>query len=100
MQLPNTSIINSIISRAQTDNNPDPEYFHLLRVADTMPDIWVNRSTAAYLLGLKKSTLEVWASTGNNKLAYEKCSRLCRYRLGEIKNYIKRSTIRNSQEVK
>jgi len=95
-----SNYINQLISKAQTLNGELPEetkpqFFLLLKVADTMPDVWVTRSVAAYLLGVSKGTLEVWASTGSADLPYQKCSRLARYRIGDIKDYIKRSTIRH-----
>ena len=95
----NTPLINKVISQAQSHNGKLPEeikpqFFLLLKVADTMPDVWVTRSVAAYLIGVTKGTLEVWASAGNNDLPYQKCSRLARYRIGDIKDYIRRSTVR------
>jgi len=94
----NTPLINKIISDAQIYNGElpvdiKPKFFLLLKVADSMPDVWVTRSVAAYLIGVTKGTLEVWASNGNSDLPYQKCSRLARYRLGDIKDYIRRSTI-------
>lgn len=96
----NTVLINQVVTEAQTNNGKLPDnkhqYFILLKYADTMPDVWVTRSVAAYLLGVTKGTLEVWASSGDSDLPYQKCSRLARYRIGDIKEYIKRSTIRKT----
>ena len=94
----NTPMINKIIVNGQLFNGElpieiKPQLFLLLKVADSMPDVWVTRSVAAYLIGVTKGTLEVWASTGNTDLPYHKCSRLARYRLGDIKDYIRQSTI-------
>ena len=96
-----TPLINEVIAHAQIHNGElpvklKPQFFLLLRVADTMPDVWVTRSVAAYLIGVTKGTLEVWASKGKNDLPYQKCSRLARYRIGDIKDYIRRSTVQKN----
>lgn len=93
-----TPLINKVIAQAQIHNGELPEdikpqFFLLLKLADTMPDVWVTRSVAAYLIGVAKGTLEVWASSGSSDLPYQKCSRLARYRIGDIKDYIRRSTV-------
>lgn len=93
-------LINRVVAQAQSENGVLPDdkvqYFLLLKIADSHPDIWVTRSVAAYLLGVSKGTLEVWASTRSHDLPYQKCSRLARYRLGDLKEYIKRSTVRKN----
>ena len=64
----------------------------LLNHADSHPNALVNRSVAALLIGLKPTTLEVWASTGRSDLPYVKCGRMVRYKLGDIAAYLDRRT--------
>ena len=55
----------------------------------------LSRNEAANYLGVKKSTLAVWASTKRYPLPIVKIGRLCKYRKVGIDDFIKRNTVRN-----
>ena len=52
----------------------------------------LSRNEAANYLGVKKSTLAVWASTKRYPLPIVKIGRLCKYRLKDLNSFIVRNT--------
>ena len=48
---------------------------------------------AAYCIGVTKVTLEAWASSDSAVLYIKNGEWLARYRIGNIKDYIRRSTV-------
>ena len=53
----------------------------------------LSRNQAATYLGIKKSTLAVWASTQRYPLPMVKIGRLCKYKLADLDIFISRNTI-------
>ena len=55
-------------------------------------DRLLSRKETAQLLGVKPSTLAVWASTGRYNLPFVKVGRLTKYSLKSILDFIEQST--------
>ena len=56
-------------------------------------DRLLTRKEAAEFLGVKKGTLEVWASTKRYPLPIVKIGRLAKYRLADLQKFIDQRTI-------
>jgi excisionase family DNA binding protein len=52
----------------------------------------LSRQEAAEILGVKTSTLAVWASTKRYDLPHIKVGRLTKYKTQDVKNFIERHT--------
>ncbi len=57
----------------------------------------LSRNEAANYLGVKKSTLAVWASTKRYPLPIVKIGRLCKYKLTDLNNFIIYNTLKNEE---
>jgi excisionase family DNA binding protein len=53
----------------------------------------LTREQAANYLGVKTSTLAVWACTKRYNLPFVKIGRLCKYRLNVLEEFVERNTI-------
>jgi excisionase family DNA binding protein len=53
----------------------------------------LTREQAANYLGVKTSTLAVWACTKRYNLPFVKIGRLCKYRLDVLEEFVERNTI-------
>jgi hypothetical protein len=52
----------------------------------------IGEKDAAFILGVKPSTLSVWRSTGRHHLPYMKVGRLVRYRVSDLAIFLAAST--------
>ena len=55
-------------------------------------DALLNRDEAAAILGLKPTTLAIWACTGRNDLPYIKVGSRVRYRRTDLEEWLRRRT--------
>jgi excisionase family DNA binding protein len=53
----------------------------------------LTRDQAAKYLGVKSTTLAVWACTKRYNLAFVKVGRLCKYRLADLDAFIARNIV-------
>ena len=65
---------------------------------NTTQDHLVSREEAAKILGVKKSTLEIWACTGRYNLPMVKIGRLANYKISDLQKFITRRTISRGPE--
>lgn len=63
-----------------------------MKLINTSPPL-LSREQAAKYLGVKKSTLSVWASVKRYPLPFVKIGRLCKYRQQDLDDFITRNTI-------
>lgn len=52
-------------------------------------DVWLDRKEAAKYLGVKKHTLDVWASNKKYNLPFFKVGARCRYKKSDLEKFIK-----------
>ena len=62
-------------------------------------DPLLSRKEAAHLLGVKVTTLEVWASTRRYNLPFVKVGRLVKYRLSDLQAFVEEHMRSVSNEV-
>lgn len=55
----------------------------------------LSRQQTAKYLGISGITLAIWAHTKSQDLPFIKIGRLCKYRKGDIDDFITRNTVRN-----
>lgn len=53
----------------------------------------LSRDETARLLGIEKSTLEAWATTGRYGLPFVRIGRLAKYRRSDLDAFIERRTV-------
>jgi excisionase family DNA binding protein len=53
-------------------------------------DVLATTEEAAELIKIKASTLRKWRSTGENNIPFIKIGRSCRYRVTDLKEYVRR----------
>ncbi|MNZ98632.1 Helix-turn-helix domain protein [compost metagenome] len=63
---------------------------HLGYDPDKKSPLHINDEEAAAVLGVKKSTLSVWRSTGRYDLKFIKVGRLVRYRISDLAEFLAR----------
>ena len=63
-----------------------------LDLINTSPPL-LSREQAAKYLGVKKSTLSIWACVKRYPLPFVKIGRLCKYRQQDLDDFITRNTI-------
>ena len=73
----------------------DPTQFgpEITTMDELRPNKLLSREEAARFLGVKKGTLEVWASTGRYELPVVKIGRLAKYRLSDLMDFIEARTV-------
>lgn len=68
------------------------EILDQLNYESQSPPVHVDDVQAASVLGVKKSTLAVWRSTGRYNLPFLKVGRLVRYRVSDLAEFLARRT--------